>query len=486
MGFFSSEHLFFVLRKKSGFRGDFMEQTISSDFIRGHIDTIILRSLFSGTKHALEIAAFIEEKSGSKYEVKQATLYSALKRLEKLKYVRPFWNDAPEGGRRRYFEITPAGKAFADKNLSGWDYSRDVIDQLVDEVPKNLVHEPGVVLSGKSSDRKHAAVADGDRKDADTADSEKTPSLEKNDESAKTAAVSEEKRAENTAQEPKPEEKIIYIDRVIREEKREEKQQSDSLKDPALEMILNKQETEVNYREVLRDLFEKNVVKHPEETEISEEKPIEERVAEFEEKPSAPEDPPHFAALRKENVFDKDFRIRSQNVGKTDFSDLLEKADAEGYKIRISTGKSEKLGGKYLINRINLVSSLAAFLVFLIECLVFSQIYKQENLFSGWYYLLAIAVMAAPAVSLLAVYLRQPLKTKASFNKNLIYTVLIILFNLLLIVIAFAVLTNTNFNDRAEVALKLVAPLLVLFDVFLFFLFRNLCAVSDHFVTKRS
>lgn len=56
-----------------------MEQTISSDFIRGHIDTIILRSLFSGTKHALEIAAFIEEKSGSKYEVKQG---DALQRLK--------------------------------------------------------------------------------------------------------------------------------------------------------------------------------------------------------------------------------------------------------------------------------------------------------------------------------------------------------------------------------------------------------------------
>ena len=131
-----------------------MEQTISSDFIRGHIDTIILRSLFSGNKHAFEIAAFIEEKSGNKYEVKQATLYSALKRLEKLKYVKPFWNDAPGGGRRRYFEITPAGKAFADKNLSEWDYSRDVIDQLVDEVPKNLVHESGVVLSGKSDEIK--------------------------------------------------------------------------------------------------------------------------------------------------------------------------------------------------------------------------------------------------------------------------------------------------------------------------------------------
>ncbi|PWM70881.1 MAG: hypothetical protein DBX59_09955 [Bacillota bacterium] len=451
-----------------------MGQTISSDFIRGHIDTIILRSLFSGTKHALEIASFIEEKSGSKYEVKQATLYSALKRLEKQKYVRPFWNDAPEGGRRRYFEITPAGKAFADKNLSGWDYSRDVIDQLVDEVPKNLVHESGVVLSGKSSERKNET-------DRESAVSEKIE--EKEIKETVTQRDISEKEA-SAPIERKAEEKIVF-ERVAAEEK-PQPAKVEEVKDPALEMILNKAQTEFNYREILNELFDKNVKKHRETEEETAEKPIAERVAEYDEKTTVEtEQPPQFAALRKENVFDKDFRIKSQNTGKTDFSDLLEKADAEGYKIRISTGKSEKIGGKFLINRINLVSSLSVFLIFLIECLVFSLIFKQDELFSGWYYLIAIGIAAILPAVCIVLYSRQPTKTKPTFNKNLIYTVLIILFNLLLIVIALAVLTNADFSSGAEIALKIVAPILVLFDAFLFFLFRNICSLSDYFVTKR-
>ena len=41
-----------------------MEQkAISSDLIRGHIDTIILHTLLSGDKHAQQISDAIEEKS---------------------------------------------------------------------------------------------------------------------------------------------------------------------------------------------------------------------------------------------------------------------------------------------------------------------------------------------------------------------------------------------------------------------------------------
>ena len=82
---------------------------ITSDFIRGHIDTIILKSILSGDKHAQEISNYIEEKSNGSYVVKQATLYSALKRLENTKLVNAYWRDAPEGGRRRYFKITQKG-----------------------------------------------------------------------------------------------------------------------------------------------------------------------------------------------------------------------------------------------------------------------------------------------------------------------------------------------------------------------------------------
>lgn len=56
--------------------------SISSDLIRGHINTIILRTLYDGDKYGYEIINEIEEKSKGQYTLKQPTLYSALKRLE--------------------------------------------------------------------------------------------------------------------------------------------------------------------------------------------------------------------------------------------------------------------------------------------------------------------------------------------------------------------------------------------------------------------
>ena len=60
---------------------------ISSDLIRGHINTIILRTLYDGDKYGYEIINEIEEKSKGQYSLKQPTLYSALKRLESQDYV---------------------------------------------------------------------------------------------------------------------------------------------------------------------------------------------------------------------------------------------------------------------------------------------------------------------------------------------------------------------------------------------------------------
>ena len=60
--------------------------SISSDLIRGHIDTIILHVLSFGDKFAQQISDEINVKSENKYQINQATLYSSLKRLENLKF----------------------------------------------------------------------------------------------------------------------------------------------------------------------------------------------------------------------------------------------------------------------------------------------------------------------------------------------------------------------------------------------------------------
>jgi len=50
---------------------------ITSDLIRGHTETIILAQLMPHDSYGYEINKAIHEKTGGRYESKEATLYSA-------------------------------------------------------------------------------------------------------------------------------------------------------------------------------------------------------------------------------------------------------------------------------------------------------------------------------------------------------------------------------------------------------------------------
>ncbi len=109
--------------------------SISSDLIRGHINTIILRALYERDKYGYEIMNDIEQKSHGQYALKQPTLYSALKRLETQGYIKAYWktDEVSSGGRRKYFTLTESGKEITEKNLAEWEYSRTIIDSLISD-----------------------------------------------------------------------------------------------------------------------------------------------------------------------------------------------------------------------------------------------------------------------------------------------------------------------------------------------------------------
>lgn len=104
---------------------------IDSDLIRGHIDTIILKSLYHGDKYGLEIIQEIEEKSNGSYELKQPTLYSCLKRLESQGLISSYWEDSEIGGKRHYYKLTDQGKEAYKRNQEEWLKSREIIDNLI-------------------------------------------------------------------------------------------------------------------------------------------------------------------------------------------------------------------------------------------------------------------------------------------------------------------------------------------------------------------
>lgn len=107
--------------------------TVNTELIRGHVDTIILRSLLDGDSYPYEILREISEKSEGRYELKQPTLYSSMKRLEKQGLITSYWGTESEGGRRRYYSLTDQGREYLQRDQSEWEYSRTLIDRLLSD-----------------------------------------------------------------------------------------------------------------------------------------------------------------------------------------------------------------------------------------------------------------------------------------------------------------------------------------------------------------
>jgi len=105
--------------------------SITSDLIRGNTDTIILAQLLTKDSYGYEINKVIQDKTGGSYEAKEATLYSAFRRLEEAGMITSYWGDETTGARRRYYSITKLGRALYEKNKQDWQEAKSIIDRLI-------------------------------------------------------------------------------------------------------------------------------------------------------------------------------------------------------------------------------------------------------------------------------------------------------------------------------------------------------------------
>ncbi|MDR3183740.1 MAG: PadR family transcriptional regulator [Planctomycetaceae bacterium] len=106
---------------------------MTSDLIRGHTETIILANLLKSDTYGYEINKRIQALSGNLYELKEATLYSAFRRLENAGLVTSYWGDEESGARRRYYKITDEGRKVYWNSKVDWDKAKSLIDGLIRE-----------------------------------------------------------------------------------------------------------------------------------------------------------------------------------------------------------------------------------------------------------------------------------------------------------------------------------------------------------------
>lgn len=467
--------------------------TISADLIRGHINTIILRTLYERDKYGYEIIEEIETKSHGQYTLKQPTLYSALKRLESQGYIKAYWktDEVSLGGRRKYFTLTELGREFSEKNQSEWEYSRTVIDSLISDKPfdfsKPAPSEVDFNLLRQSVTRvptgdKTAQSVDGI---ADGTTSAQSPAHDKQSttqddcrrayiESVETSPV----RAEYTQQitteviiGKKPEETVTTSSEIRPETRSEEEQRrahenyirlitppppaadekpaentvphSDEI-DTSRLIYNNKPATERDYKTLINNIFVKALKNNPQQAQNQSQQ----------------------QTVGQHQVYQQNFNQPQQ------IEPVVEKAKTDGLKVKPSTPTTTRsnttVKTTYNVGSTLFASSAIIGLIFLLE-FVGCLLYKDT-----------LAVTLAYPITILAIGVAQflifSIFALSGFGKNssrptqhnYVSVSIILTIIAILIICLVGFLLNVNVNSLADVLTKLIIPSLLVLNLPIF------------------
>jgi PadR family transcriptional regulator PadR len=90
------------------------------DLLRSSLDLLILKALGWGPRHGYAVAEWIERATGDALSVEEGTLYPALHRLERKRWVDSEWGISDNNRRAKFYRITPRGRAQFRAEAPAW------------------------------------------------------------------------------------------------------------------------------------------------------------------------------------------------------------------------------------------------------------------------------------------------------------------------------------------------------------------------------
>jgi PadR family transcriptional regulator, regulatory protein PadR len=93
----------------------------SGDVLQGTLDLLILKTLVLEPMHGWGIAQRIQQVSKDVLQIQQGSLYPALYRLERKKWIRAQWGASENNRRAKFYALTPAGREQLQKEMADWE-----------------------------------------------------------------------------------------------------------------------------------------------------------------------------------------------------------------------------------------------------------------------------------------------------------------------------------------------------------------------------
>jgi PadR family transcriptional regulator, regulatory protein PadR len=108
-----------------------MAPTDRAPLLQGTLDLLILRTLAHGPRHGHGIAKHIQQTTEDVLQVDHGSLYPALQRLERKKWISSKWAANDRGRELKTYELTRSGRKQLAVEESRWSALVSAIARLV-------------------------------------------------------------------------------------------------------------------------------------------------------------------------------------------------------------------------------------------------------------------------------------------------------------------------------------------------------------------
>lgn len=103
---------------------------LNPELLRGSLDLVVLTVLSGGRKYGYLLQQELREASRGMVDLQAGTLYPLLHKLELDKLIRSRWDDST-GRRRKWYELTDAGRKRLSRQAAEWHAYADCLRDLL-------------------------------------------------------------------------------------------------------------------------------------------------------------------------------------------------------------------------------------------------------------------------------------------------------------------------------------------------------------------
>ena len=106
------------------------------ELLQGTLDLLVLETLRWGAQHGYGISQAIRARSGEVLQVETGSLYPALHRMERQRWIISRWAVTDQNQRAKFYELTPEGREQLVRDRSKWEAMVEAISGILNALPE--------------------------------------------------------------------------------------------------------------------------------------------------------------------------------------------------------------------------------------------------------------------------------------------------------------------------------------------------------------